>query len=126
LTSAWLQLGFSFASTNLNRTGLRLMDLCYDGWTDRVPQKAPTSTNTKKTEVVLLIFANSLLPYYFTERRTVLVVATQLCIFIILHVLQQLQLQPSKNQSNTENCNYSMPSKNKKFGVISVEEHAYE
>jgi len=102
------------------------MDLCYDGWTDRVPQKAPTSTNTKKTEVVLLIFANSLLPYYFTERRTVLVVATQLCIFIILHVLQQLQLQPSKNQSNTENCNYSMPSKNKKFGVISVEEHAYE
>jgi hypothetical protein len=54
LASAWRQLDFSLASeiiqlgypsTNLNRTGLRLMDLCYDGWTDRVPQKAPTSTN---------------------------------------------------------------------------------
>ena len=53
LASAWLQLGFSLASallqlgytsTNINRTGLRLMDLCYNGWTDRVPQKAPTST----------------------------------------------------------------------------------
>jgi hypothetical protein len=42
MVSAWLQLGYS--SIKLNRTGLRLMDFCYDGWTDRVPQKAPTST----------------------------------------------------------------------------------
>jgi len=42
MVSAWLQLGYS--SINLNRTGLRLMDFCYDGWTDRVLQKAPTST----------------------------------------------------------------------------------
>jgi hypothetical protein len=56
LASAWLQLGVSLASawlqlgyaTNLNRTGLRLMDLCYDGWTDSVPQKAPTSTSSYK------------------------------------------------------------------------------
>jgi hypothetical protein len=24
------------------------MDFCYDGWTDRVPQKAPTSTESYK------------------------------------------------------------------------------
>jgi len=59
MASAWLQLGFSLASetiqlgynsTDLNRTGLRLMDLCYDGWTDRVPQKAPTSTDTNNSK----------------------------------------------------------------------------
>jgi len=44
MVSAWLQLGYS--SINLNRTGLRLMDFCYDGWTDRVLQKAPTSTES--------------------------------------------------------------------------------
>ena len=66
MASAWLQLGYSSINlnrtglrlmdfcydgwTDLNRTGLRLMDFCYDGWTDRVPQMAPTSTHFLKVE----------------------------------------------------------------------------
>ena len=43
-------------AANINWTGLRLMDLYYNGWTDPVPQKAPAPTLPK---LILLLLVST-------------------------------------------------------------------